>query len=237
MRTGLEQMNFKKMMFKGKPVFVEVDDAGRVVENSGRANMKYRMEDNRLYNPAVANLSTGDDPVGSGPLFSQGGGGTQHRPPASTSKKSPAQKTPKTNAAIPGNAIVAYTDGGCIGNPGPSGLGYVIRYPNNQVVKKGEPLGSGTNNIAELTAIYRVLQTVTDIHAPLRIHTDSSYAIGVLTQGWKAKVNQQLIAEIRAALRRFSDVQLIKVKGHAGNPDNELVDKLANTAARTQQPQ
>ncbi|MBN2718551.1 MAG: ribonuclease HI [Deltaproteobacteria bacterium] len=229
-------MTFKKMLFKGKSVFVEVDDSGRIVETGGRANMKYRLEDNRIYNPAVANLNKDNDPVGTGELFSQGGGNLGAKTAAA--RKPVASRTAiASRPAVPSDAIVAYTDGGCIGNPGPSGLGYVIRYPDNRMVKKGEPLGSGTNNIAELTAIYRVLQLVTDKSAPLRIHTDSSYAIGVLTQGWKAKANQQLIAEIRAALSRFSNVQLIKVKGHAGNPDNELVDQLANGAARTQQVQ
>ena len=219
------------MTFRGKPVFVEVDSEGRVIEENGRANMKYRLEDDRVYNPSVANLNTENDPVGTGELFSQGGGRASAKP---VSKPRPAAAKP---ASLPGDAIVAYTDGGCIGNPGPSGLGYVIRYPNGEVDKKGEPLGEGTNNIAELTAIFRVLQRVSDTAAPLRIHTDSSYAIGVLTRGWKAKVNQQLIADIRRALSRFSNCELIKVKGHAGNPDNELVDKLANSAARTQKPQ
>ncbi len=220
-------MRFQKMMFKGKQVFVEVDDNGQVVQSRGRANMKYREDDERIYNPAVANLSGPGEGIGdmleSGPPVG----------PSKTKKSLPASAKAPSVSPVEGT-IVAYTDGGCIGNPGPSGLGYVIRYPDNRVIQKGEPLGNGTNNIAELTAILRVLETVTDTDAPLWIHTDSSYAIGVLTRGWKAKANQQLIAEIRQKLSGFSNVKLIKVKGHAGNPDNELVDTLANGAARTQ---
>ncbi|MBN2525898.1 MAG: ribonuclease HI [Deltaproteobacteria bacterium] len=220
-------MNFKKMVFKGKQVFVEVDENGGIVESGGRANMKYRLEDDRMYSPSVKNLTLPDQ--GQSSLF-------QSTTPASPVQKSTsmAQKSTAAKPKAQADTIVAYTDGGCIGNPGPSGLGYVVRYPDNTVVKKGEPLGEGTNNIAELNAIFRVLQLVKDKSAPLHIHTDSSYAIGVLTKGWKAKANQQLIAQIRTALAQFTNVDLIKVKGHAGNPDNELVDQLANTAARTQ---
>ncbi|MBN2341748.1 MAG: ribonuclease HI [Deltaproteobacteria bacterium] len=224
-------MSYKRMLFKGKSVYVEVDDHGAVLEQGGRAVMKYRLDDERTYNPAVANLS--EEGGAAGDLFSD------MAPKTTTTPVTPKRAAQKTqSSASPGSsigdAIVAYTDGGCIGNPGPAGLGYVIRFPDNRVIQKGEPLGQGTNNIAELTAIWRVLQIVTDKTAPLRIHTDSSYAIGVLTQGWKAKANQQLIADIRHSLNSFRNVKLIKVKGHAGNPDNERVDTLANTAARTQ---
>ena len=56
-----------------------------------------------------------------------------------------------------------------------------------------EHLGQGTNNIAELTAIERVLDVVPELGRPLVIHTDSAYAIGVLSKGWKAKANLALI--------------------------------------------
>jgi ribonuclease HI len=96
----------------------------------------------------------------------------------------------------------------------------------------GEYLGIGTNNIAELTAIDRAL----DLAGPdagarhLRIHTDSSYAIGVLSKGWKAKANQELIARMRRRLAALPDVEFVKVAGHAGIPDNERCDELAREA-------
>ena len=60
--------------------------------------------------------------------------------------------------------------------------------------------------------------------------TDSSYCIGVLSKGWKAKANQELIAELRGEVSRFSDLRFVKVPGHAGVPDNERVDELAREA-------
>ena len=209
-------MPLKEMSFKGGRVFVEVDEAGELVLDNGRAIMRYKRDDTRTYNPWPNNLE-----------------------PAGSRKKSKA-KTKKTGAqssaggAVPEGAIVAYTDGGCIGNPGPSGLGYAIVFPDGRRVAKGEPLGEGTNNIAELTAIERVLEIVGETDAPLVIHTDSEYAIGVLTKGWKAKANQQLIARIKNTVSRFPTIELRKVRGHAGVPENELVDDLARTAAETQ---
>jgi len=211
-------MTQKEMFFKGRRVFVEVDATGELVLDAGRARMRYKADDTRVYGPSPANLSA-----------------------ASTGTSLPfisPSSQPGKPAATDPSAVTAWTDGGCIGNPGPCGVGYVIALPDGTRVERGEPLGQGTNNIAELTAILRVLEQLPHLGVssttPVRIHTDSTYAIGSLTANWKAKVNQELIASIKKALRKFN-VSLVKVKGHAGNPDNERVDYLANTAARTQQ--
>ncbi len=205
------------MLFRGKKVFVEVDAGGKIVLAGGRASMKYRLEDERVYNPNPTNLC---DPGGA-PLSS---------PPPSAASSRQA----KASRSIPAGAIVAYTDGACSGNPGPAGLGYCVAFPDGRRIQKGEPLGMGTNNIAELTAILRVLELVQDKGAPLVIHTDSAYSIGVLTLGWKAKANQALIRRIRDEISRFAHLELRKVKGHAGVPDNELVDELARSSCETQ---
>ena len=123
-------------------------------------------------------------------------------------------------------AVQVWTDGACTGNPGPAGAGVLIRHHGN-VQEISESLGMATNNIAELTAILRGLQAVKDAELPVDVVTDSSYCIGLLTQGWKAKANQALVAEVRTELGRFSDVRLVKVKGHAGVDDNERADELA----------
>ena len=49
-------------------------------------------------------------------------------------------------------------------------------------------------------------------------------------KGWKAKANQELVAVLRAKLAEFTDVRLVKVKGHAGIPENERADELAREA-------
>jgi ribonuclease HI len=220
------EMPFKEMKFKEKKVFVEVDEHGDILLDGHRARMKYRLDDEMVYRPNLRNLealdgSGRDTPVSSARLESSD---------RALQKPRADKKKVETNAG----RIIAHTDGACLGNPGPSGLGYLIVFPDGRRVEKGEPLGNGTNNIAELTAILRVLEHVEDKEAPLTIHSDSSYSLGVLTKGWKAKANQALIANIKEALGRFSKVTFKKVKGHAGIPENERVDELARTAAELQ---
>jgi len=207
-------MAMKEMYFKGRRVFIEVNDSGEFVLDDGRARMRYGADDERLYNPWPSNLSD--------------------KPQKTRAKAPPQKKTVQVDPVDP-DSIVAYTDGACLGNPGPAGLGYVVKYPDGKRIRRGEPLGHGTNNVAELTAILRVLELVGERERPLVIHTDSSYSIGVLTQGWKAKANTELIYRIRNTMQSFTHLELRKVKGHAGIPENELVDELARNAAQTQQ--
>ena len=126
-------------------------------------------------------------------------------------------------------AVQLWTDGACTGNPGPAGAGVLYRYQGVERVLS-EYLGDGTNNIAELTAILRGLEMVSDVTLPIDVMTDSSYCIGLLTKGWKAKANQELVATLRQKMAEFQDVRLIKVKGHAGIPENERADELAREA-------
>lgn len=130
-------------------------------------------------------------------------------------------------------AVQVWTDGACSGNPGPAGLGAIVLY-NGQVAEKSEYLGIGTNNIAELTAILRGLEMVKaqgiSRDVPVDVVTDSSYCIGLLTKGWKAKKNQDLVANLRAEVAQVADIRLLKVPGHAGVPLNERADELAREA-------
>jgi ribonuclease HI len=207
------------MRFKSEPVWVRVDASGRpVLDSQGRAEMKYRQEDERSYRPSGVNLSPAEpgDPVDD--------------PPARRKPK-PAAKDDQPPPAA--GAINVWTDGACSGNPGPMGIGVVV-LTDGKRLEHGEYLGLGTNNIAELVAIERGLQMATeggrDGGRPIRVHTDSSYSIGVLSKGWKAKANQELIARMRRMLSALPQVHLVKVAGHAGVPENERCDQLAREA-------
>jgi ribonuclease HI len=134
------------------------------------------------------------------------------------------------DAALPAGTVVAYADGACSGNPGPAGLGVVV-IDGPRRVEISEYLGTGTNNIAELTAVLRALGEVTDPACPLIIKTDSQYTIGVLQKGWKAKANVDLIEELKDALRaRPARIQY--VPGHSGVLLNERADELAREAVK-----
>ena len=62
------------------------------------------------------------------------------------------------------------------------------------------------------------------------VYSDSSYSIGLLTQNWKAKANQELVAKLRAKTKEFPNLRFVKVLGHSGVALNERVDYLATSA-------
>jgi ribonuclease HI len=160
--------------------------------------------------------------------------------PEKTTAEKAADKTAKAVAAVPkpsARAWVAYTDGACSGNPGPAGSGFVVIAPDGKIAEGYEHLGTSTNNVAELTGILRALEAVPKGVPELVIHTDSKYAIGVLSKGWKAKVNQELIAATKRAVAARTGagerVTFVYVPAHAGVPINERADELAREAIRT----
>ncbi len=232
-------MNWDRKRYKNGKVWVPVDDDGNMLVNNGLTKGRYKKEDPRDYSfkadrirnldgtlPAqiAAHLADGPPP--------QGAGGSP--PPPQT--PSPARST-TNDAQSPVNAlgpaskdfIQIYTDGATSGNPGPSGLGVVLRWGDHSR-EIYQYIGDATNNIAELTAIKVALEAVKTNKLPIRIYTDSKYAIGVLSGQYKARTNRQLIMQIQGIMSRFPDLQLLKVKGHAGDPLNERADELARQA-------
>ena len=131
--------------------------------------------------------------------------------------------------AVPANAWTVYADGACSGNPGPAGLGIVLVAPGGVIAEGFEYLGIATNNVAELTGVLRAAEIVPD-GEPAVVHTDSQYAIGVLSKGWKAKANQELVERMRTLAKGFTDLRLVKVDGHSGVAENERADELARAA-------
>ena len=139
--------------------------------------------------------------------------------------------------------VIIYTDGACSGNPGPGGWGALLRYQEREKeLSGGEP--HTTNNRMEMMA---VIQAIKAIKKPcvLKIHSDSALIINTMTKGWieswqskgwkkadkKPVENQDLWLELLAVMQGH-EVEWIKVKGHAGIPDNERVDQLAVEAAK-----
>jgi len=208
------------MRFKGESVWVRADEAGRpLLDADGRAEMKYRESDAKSYRPSPTNLLPDDSPP------------PPPGPPSAERKRPRLEPTKKRAPSLGGAAVEIWTDGACSGNPGPMGIGVVV-IDGGQRREKGEYLGVGTNNIAELTAIERGIDIANGGGTEgrrLRVYTDSSYAIGVLDKGWKAKANQELIARLKRRLAPL-DVEFVKVSGHAGVPENERCDELARGA-------
>lgn len=212
------------MSYKNQSVWVHTGADGRpALDGEGRAEMKYRESDTRTYRPWPRNLEAAD--ASAAPAATSAG-------PRQGRGQAPGAGT-AAERETPGQIVQVWTDGACSGNPGPMGIGIVV-VAGQERREHGEYLGKGTNNIAELTAIRRGLEIASELvpgrDRPFRVYTDSGYAIGLLAQGWKAKANQALVAELREFLRGFRRLRLIKVEGHAGVPENERCDLLARQA-------
>ena len=122
-----------------------------------------------------------------------------------------------------------FTDGSCLGNPGPGGWGAVLRPDGEDDLDLSGGDQHTTNNRMEMTAVVRGLDK-TPPGSEVLVTSDSSYVINTMTKGWKRKVNQDLWAELdRAVGERRVTWQW--VKGHAGHPENERADRLAVGAA------
>ena len=195
-------------MLRGQKVLARVKADGTFDEKRGLVEIRYRAGDTRAYHARASNLVGGDGPV-----------------------IPDADASPPKVVASSKNSWIAYTDGACTGNPGPAGSGTIVIAPGGKIHESYAYLGEGTNNVAELTAILKALQA-TPKDEPLVVHTDSQYAIGVLSKGWKAKANGALIEQIRTELAGRG-VRFVYVPGHAGVPLNERADELAREAIRT----
>jgi len=146
-----------------------------------------------------------------------------------------------------GNAVIVYTDGGCIGNPGPGAYAAILRYGEREKELVGR-YRQTTNNRMELRAAIVALDALTR-PCPVELYTDSSYVRDGITKwvfgwqrnGWRTGKkepvkNQDLWQRLLAAIARHQSAGGVEwhwTKGHAGDPANERADKLANQGARS----
>lgn len=123
--------------------------------------------------------------------------------------------------------LIIYTDGSCLGNPGPGGWAAIIKDAQSETVLSGGE-NNTTNNRMEMTAVIEALLWVRAQHKarPIQVHSDSSLVINTLKDDWKRKTNGDLWATLDEA-RADLQIEWHWVKGHAGSPLNERVDQLA----------
>lgn len=134
------------------------------------------------------------------------------------------------------------TDGACIGNPGPGGWAYILRYKDKKHEASGAE-GQTTNNRMELTAAVKGLEALKEC-CEVEVVTDSQYLKNGITKwvrGWKRNgwltsaktpvLNQDLWQLLDAQNARHKTTWTW-TKGHANHKDNNRCDELATAAAR-----
>ena len=134
--------------------------------------------------------------------------------------------------------VEAFTDGACRGNPGPGGWGVLLRFGGHEKELSGGESHT-TNNRMELSAAIEALKALSQT-CHVTLTTDSTYVRDGITQwvnkwkanGWKTAAkkpvkNQDLWIALDEQCQRHA-VDWQWVKGHAGHPENERADQLAN---------
>ena len=137
--------------------------------------------------------------------------------------------------------VYLYTDGACKGNPGAGGWGVLLRYGRHEKELFGGEAET-TNNRMELTAVIEALKALKRT-SRVEICTDSQYVKngmqswihGWKKNGWKTSAKQPVKNEdLWRELDRLAAAHNVSwkwVKGHAGHPENERADALANRGA------
>jgi ribonuclease HI len=233
-------------VLRGQKVLARCEEDGSLRLEEGRVEIRYKPQDGKAYRANAANLAAAGDttvwpdahcaPALDAPKKTAAG-----EAGAAGSTKGKAVKAAKAADGGPAHttdhsdheSLTVYADGACSGNPGPAGLGVVI-YEHDGKRELSEFLGRATNNIAELTAILRAAEALVHETRHVVLKTDSQYSIGVLTKGWRAKANPELIASVKAALAKVPHMKLRYVEGHAGHAGNERADELARVAVSAQ---
>ena len=140
------------------------------------------------------------------------------------------------------NKVTIYTDGGCIGNPGPGGYGVVLLFNGHRKELSGG-FRLTTNNRMELMAAIVALESLKR-RCQVKLYSDSKYVVDAMKLGWAERwrennwkrnkkekaINPDLWDRLLDLCEKH-DVEFSWVKAHAGNRENERCDQLAKQSA------
>lgn len=236
-------MAWERRRYRGNKVWVETGaDGALVLDERGLARLRYKPDDDRTYSVRAREVAPLEGP--GVPVSAPARTPPASRPPPGRAEPRVVDEAEEAAEAVAGDlepgddvpalaglAVHVYTDGACSGNPGPAGVGVVLLHRERRR-EISRYLGETTNNVAELTAVLDGLRALRRVDLPVRLHTDSTYAIGVLGGTMRAKANVALVAEVRAEMARFPRLRLVKVPAHSGVVHNERADALARDAIR-----
>ncbi len=162
---------------------------------------------------------------------------------AKEAARKPRREPESVKAAPSAARLVAYTDGGCRGNPGVGGWGFLlIDTTSGSALSKRGGSSPTTNNRMEMSAAIEALEALSRPNQDVEVRTDSKYLKDLATKwipGWKRKrwrrrdgqlvKNLDLVQQVDE-LCKLHSVTWTWVPGHSGEPGNEHADLLTNLA-------
>lgn len=124
--------------------------------------------------------------------------------------------------------LTIYTDGACLGNPGPMGIGVVIYKGRTKLIEISEYVGEGTNNIAEYLSLIRALEIAAEKgESEVHIRTDSQLIARQVSGEYKVK--DKKLKPLKAKADELMKEMKVKVE-HISREQNERADELAKRA-------
>ncbi|MFY9610631.1 MAG: ribonuclease HI [Blastocatellia bacterium] len=138
--------------------------------------------------------------------------------------------------------VTIYTDGACLGNPGPGGYGVVLLYGGHRKELSGG-FRLTTNNRMELLAVIVGLRSLKE-RCSVKVYCDSQYVVNAIEKGWAARwrangwrrnkkekaINADLWEQLLDLCEKH-EVEMVWVRGHSGVKENERCDVLSVAAA------
>jgi ribonuclease HI len=147
----------------------------------------------------------------------------------------PHQTSAQTPQSKPQKLVIINTDGGARGNPGPAGIGLVIKSETGELLYSyGAYIGDTTNNVAEYSALIKALEESVNLGATtVRIQMDSELIVKQMQGIYKIKqpALQELAAQVIALLKKFNSYSFV----HVRREFNKEADALVNQALDARQ--
>jgi ribonuclease HI len=133
---------------------------------------------------------------------------------------------------IPMADLVAYVDGGSLGNPGPSGIGVVIDDPRGGRIRIAKWIGRQDNNVAEYLALLEALQCAVALNArAIHVYSDSEVVVRQMTGQYSCRSPR--LYSLHWICRKLTRSLAFSIS-HVRREHNAEANHLASTAARNE---
>lgn len=124
--------------------------------------------------------------------------------------------------------LIIHTDGAARGNPGPAGIGVIIRKEDGTILAEiSQFIGRATNNVAEYTALITALEKAAALGAEeIEVYTDSELVVKQITGEYRVKNEglKPLYRQVKELANQFSNLRI----AHVVRDKNKEADRLAN---------